>query len=170
MKNLGAVLVGLLVAAATIMALHWPLHRRRTEIEARLEQQQRELDRLRPVSGPVDAFLRQRGRLDRQVGRIEKERARRCPLPLGRLDPEAVKGARIEGLVLDRSSLVVLGAADSEAALQAFASTIRGLPWAREVQDGAAGPLPSAFGLFAAVELPPCPTDPPARADVDRKP
>ena len=163
MKTLGAVLGGLLVAAVVIAALHLPLARRKAELEGQLRQQEKALEYLTPVRVQVEAYQRARRQLDEQVTWIKRERDRRvCPWPLPGLGLDGVPGIRIDGIVVEGSTLVLLGAADSPDAVGLLANGVRAASWAQEVQAGAAGPERSRFGLFAQVKLPACGTSEPS--------
>ncbi len=153
-----AALLGLLAAAVAIAALEVPLRRRQAELDRLKAQQDTELARLVPVRKQVDDYQRRRDRLDQQIAWVERERSkRRCPWPLPGLDLLAASGARIDGLVLEGSSLVLAGAVPTLEAKERLEEVVRKAPWAREVQAGLAGPPPaSAFGLFAHVEAPRC--------------
>lgn len=157
MKRLWAALGGLLVAAVAIAALHVRLEQRKAELEAQLRQQETRIEELKQVRVQVDAYQEARRRLDEQVTWIKRERDRReCPWPLPGLEPDSVTGVRIDGIVVEGSTLVLLGTADSPAAVELLANAVRGASWAQEVQAGAAGPQRSTFGLFARVKLPAC--------------
>lgn len=153
-----AALLGLLAGAAIVAALEVPLRRRQAELDRLLAPQDAELARLGPVRMQVDDFQRRRDRLDRQIAWVERERSeRRCPWPLPGIDLLAASGARIDGLVIEGSSLVLSGAVPSLEAKERLEDAVRKAPWAREVQAGLAGTPPaSAFGLFARIEVPRC--------------
>jgi hypothetical protein len=162
MKSLWAVLGGLLVAAVAIAAVHVPLERRKAELEGQLRQQEKTLEYLKPVRVQVDAYQVARRRLDEQVTWIKRERDRReCPWPLPGLGLEGIPGIRIDGVVVEGSTLVLLGTADSPEAVGLLANGVRAASWAQEVQAGAARPERSRFGLFARVKLPACGTGEP---------
>jgi hypothetical protein len=147
---------GLLLAAGVIAALHLPLVKRRALLEGQLKEKQGELDRLNVVRVQVDAYQRDHTRLDRQVEWIEQERSKRkCLWPLPGLDLEGVPGVRIDGIVVEGSTLVLSGKA-TPTALEGLARAVRAAAWAREVEAGTASPEVSSFGLFARVQLPSC--------------
>ena len=156
MKGLGAVLCGLLVAAGVIAALHLPLTERRASLETQLREREAALDRLKVVRVQVDAYQRARTRLDQQIEWIKREReTRKCPWPLPGLEFEGAPGVRIDGIVVEGSTLVLSGTA-ARAAVDQLAGVVRGAPWAREVEAGSANAEASPFGLFAKVDLPRC--------------
>ncbi len=159
MKSLGAVLGGLFVAAIVIAAFHLPLMKRRAALLTQLRERDVALDRLKVVRVQVDAYQRDRGRLNQQIEWIEQERSKRkCPWPLPGLELEGDgRGVRVDGIVVEGSTLVLSGTANRDAVEQ-LATGLRGAPWAREVEAGTASPESSIFGLFAKVDLPRCQT------------
>ena len=115
---------------------------------------------LGPVKIPVDAYEKDRARVEAQLKFIEEERARqRCPgLLLGALELEG--RAPVESVVLDGTTLALVGEADSQANVDALAAGLRGAAWARTVRAGAARGIGRGlrFGILATVEPPPCPS------------
>ena len=161
MKGLGVVLGGLSVAAGVIAPLHLPLMKRRTSLEGQLREKEAAIDRLKVVRVQVDAFQRDRALLNKQVDWIKREReTRKCPWPLPGLEAESVGGVRVDGIVVEGSTLVLAGTA-VRAAVDQLAAVVRGAPWAREVEADSASDEASDFGLFARVDMPRCqPTEP----------
>jgi Tfp pilus assembly protein PilN len=125
---------------------------------------ERRIRELQMVKRQVDAFQSSQEHLTAQLDWIEKARsAQRCPgRLLADLDPTRVAGTRIEELELEGESLVLAGSTDSREGVERLASALRGKKWAKQVRAGAAATAPSPgkprrFGLFATVEVPPCP-------------
>jgi hypothetical protein len=115
---------------------------------------------LGPVKLPVDVYERDRARFEAQMRFIDEERARqRCPGGvLAALDLER-RDAPVEAVVLDGTTLALVGRADSEADVEALATGLRAAAWARTVRAGSArgGGRGLRFGLLARVEPPACP-------------
>ena len=130
---------------------------------------------LGPVKIPVDAYEKDKARLEAQLRFIDDERKRqRCPgLVLAALDLER-RGAVVESVVIDGTTLALVGQAGSQADVDALAIGLRGAPWARAVRAGSARGAGRGvrFGLLATVEPPPCPPAespaPPPRRTVGR--
>lgn len=162
MKSGHAALIGLAVAVLAIAGLQTPLLRQRSDLEAKLQVQDAALRRLAVIRVQIDDFQRRRSRLDSRIETIERLRDEAvCRWPLAGLDPSRQDGARIDGMMVEGSTLTVLGRAGDPAAVERLATEVRGAPWAQEVKAGpnAAG----TFGLFARVEAPKC--HPPKKAD-----
>jgi hypothetical protein len=119
-------------------------------------------DKLRALGSfrlPVDAYEKDRARVEAQQRFIDEERARqRCPgVVLAALDLER-RDAPVEAVVLDGTTLALVGRAESEADVEALATGLRGAAWARTVRAGSArgGGRALRFGLLATVEPPAC--------------
>jgi hypothetical protein len=114
---------------------------------------------LGPVKIPVDAYEKDRARLEEQLRFIEDERERqRCLAPvLASLDFER-RGAVVESAVLDGTTLALVGRAESQADVDALATGLRGAPWARAIRAGSARGSGRSlrFGVLATVEPPAC--------------
>jgi hypothetical protein len=111
------------------------------------------------VKVPFDAYEKDRARVEAQLKFIEQERARqRCPgLLLGALDLEG--RATVDSVVLDGTTLALVGQADSPANVDALAAGLRGAARARTVRAGTARGSGRGlrFGILATVDPPACP-------------
>jgi hypothetical protein len=118
------------------------------------------LRELGPVKVPMDAYEKDRARVEAQLKFIEEERARqRCPGSL--LAALELEGrAPVESAVLEGTTLALVGQADSKASVDALAAGLRGAAWARAVRAGTSRGSGRGlrFGILAAVEPPACPT------------
>jgi hypothetical protein len=155
MRTVAAVLGGLVAGGLAVLILHRPLLRRAATLDAEVARGEAEIARLAPVRVQVEAYQRAREQFRQDVEWIEAETAQSCPLPLAGLDPELVRGVRLEGLTLDRSSFALLARVASPAAREEVVALVRAQPWARDVEAGAdEGSLD--FGLLARVDLSSC--------------
>jgi len=117
------------------------------------------LRELGAVKIPVDAYEKDRARVEAQVKFIEQERARqRCPgALLGALDLDG--RAPVESAVLDGTTLALVGQADSQANVDALSAGLRGAAWARTVRAGTTrgNGRGLRFGILVTVAPPACP-------------
>jgi hypothetical protein len=118
------------------------------------------LRELSPVKTPFDAYEKDRARLDAQLRFIDDERKRqRCLAQvLAALELER-RGALVESVMLDATTLALVGQAQSQADVDALATGLRGAPWARMVRAGSSRGSGRGlrFGVLATVEPPACP-------------
>jgi Tfp pilus assembly protein PilN len=153
---LGGVVAGVLVAAA-IETLQ---KSRLADVLAQLSVVDQRMRELAPIKKEVDAYQAQKARFEAQVRSIQEERERqRCP-GLLLLDLDLQAKAEVEAVALEGARLAVVGRAESDADVAAFAGAVREAKWARAVREGRTreggetGAL--RFALLATVEQPRC--------------
>jgi hypothetical protein len=157
----GALVAGVAAGALGALAFDRVHARALGELEGRLAVVDNRLHELGAIKAPVDAHEKARARFEAQVRWIDEERARqRCPgLVVAQLELER-RGSTVDAVVLEGGTLALVGRAESQAELDALASSLRGAGFARALRSGSAPAADGAsrrFGLLAAVEQPPCP-------------
>ena len=154
------VFAGILAGTLVALALEQLHENELDRVNGLVRVAERQLRDLGSFRLPVDAYEKDRARVEAQQRFIDEERARqRCPgVVLAALDLER-RDAPVEALVLDGATLALVGRAESEADVEALATGLRGAAWARTVRAGSARGAGRGlrFGLLATVEPPACP-------------